>query len=292
MRLIGETLKANLSKPDAIDTIKLILNHNNTNICVVVEGEDDIRLFSTLLSDNVNLIESFSGKKGVIEIVNEKSINNDRCIGIRDKDYEVEEEKRIFFSDYCCAEMMIVAIDDCFVRFCSSFSDYNNTKKCLKLRMDCLKDLQYLSKLRMFNEIILHKFAVSKNFNESCINFSAINLSSVYSDNIDEMNESIKCKIKESNKSFVYNLDYILDEVAKTPSLNSIKDLLYITNGHDFLEVLYNKIKSKNKKYKNLSLSLLGPGLRCTFFGEYFKQTLLYRKLNNYQNEFGLNILK
>ena len=40
----------NLDEADMVSEIRLMLNHNKEKVCVIVEGPDDLKLFSPLLS--------------------------------------------------------------------------------------------------------------------------------------------------------------------------------------------------------------------------------------------------
>ena len=146
------SVREKLDEADTISEIHLMLGHNKNIVCVVVEGEDDQKLFRPLLSDNVEIFQSYASKIGVDKIVKDHFPRNKRVIGIRDKDYLTKPvNKRIFFCDYCCAEMMIISLNSCFERIYSNFY-----KKGIldsdSLRLHCLKRLEKLSKFRQLNE--------------------------------------------------------------------------------------------------------------------------------------------
>lgn len=81
----------------------------------IVEGPDDACFVKMVFSDNVVCIESFAGKSGLQEIVEEES--SDDVIGIRDKDYVDEKSlpDRVFLYDHCCLEIMLL-VNTCVVR--------------------------------------------------------------------------------------------------------------------------------------------------------------------------------
>lgn len=63
------SIKDKLDESDTVSEIILTLNHNNTNVCVIVEGDDDQKLFRPLLSANVEVFQSFASCNGVNDIV-------------------------------------------------------------------------------------------------------------------------------------------------------------------------------------------------------------------------------
>ena len=65
------SIQSNLTKDDLIAEIRLTLgaDFKREHTVIIVEGEDDISFFNGKLSSNVDIRESFSGKRGVLEIV-------------------------------------------------------------------------------------------------------------------------------------------------------------------------------------------------------------------------------
>ena len=95
------SIRDKLDEADTISEIRLTLTHNPDNVCVVVEGEDDQMLFRPLLSDNVEVFQSYASNTGVDNIVQNHFLGNKRVIGIRDKDYLTTPiNNQCFFCDY------------------------------------------------------------------------------------------------------------------------------------------------------------------------------------------------
>ncbi len=261
------SIKSNLTKETIISEIKLLsgTKNNEDKVYIIVEGEDDIKFLKKFLKANVIIYESFSGKKGVEEIINSKEIHNSRVIGIIDRDYsEKSKDNRIFFYDRCCMEMMLIGFDEVFE--CIYHEFYNGEIEVKKLRNHILKELYKLSRIRKYNEKYIKG-----------INFKGLSFNNIinYENKIDEEKfiESIR-KINP-NKS--------LDFIEKIEKLNNIEidELLNITNGHDFIyffKALCNKtIKNKGIKYKEISSVLRG-----VFNNQLLKSTKLYLNINNY----------
>ena len=86
------SIKEKLDKADTISEIRLMLGHSKDTVCVVVEGADDQKLFRPLLSENVQLFQSYASKNGVDEI--DMVMNIGRFME-RDYDYVVNEIRSV-----------------------------------------------------------------------------------------------------------------------------------------------------------------------------------------------------
>ena len=116
------SIRDKLNEDDTVSEIRLMLGHNRETVCLVVEGEDDQKLFHSLFSNNVDIFQSYASSTGVDNIVNNYFFGNKRVVGIRDKDYlDHPINDQCFFCDYCCAEMMVISIDSCFDRLYCNF---------------------------------------------------------------------------------------------------------------------------------------------------------------------------
>lgn len=270
------SIKDKLDKTDTISEIKLMLGHDKKIVCVVVEGIDDIKLFSSLLSKKVVLFQSYNSKTGVDDIVTKYFPNINRVIGIRDKDYLAEPvSNKSFFCDYCCAEMMVISIDSCFERIYCNF--YSQSKfDSDSLRLHCLEHLEMLSEFRKLSEL-----------NDWHMRFDGIKPSKHYRYNISEMNSSLISELNEQNPSNIINDDRmkIYDNLPKCSNIN---DYLNITNGHDFIN-LFCRICNDNPS--NKSVESIAASLRSTLGKDEFRQTVLYSNLLTYQKEQNICIV-
>lgn len=266
------SIRDKLDESDTVSEIRLLLGTSKTKVCAIVEGEDDVKLFTPLLSKDVDLLQSYSSREGVLEIVRKHFSKNKRVIGIRDRDYkQISKNKRIFYCDYCCAEMMVIGVDRCFERLYLNF--YKGSLKSDDLRLDCLKHLEQLSKYRMLSECRNWK-----------IRFDGISPTRLYDDNISQMNMNILSEINRQNPSNPLTAQR-QQLCASLPACRSLEELLQITNGHDFVN-LFCKMSVNNTSIKAIEATLRG-----VFGPEEFKQTQLYKDLAAYQQKKKLNIL-
>lgn len=243
---------------------------------MVVEGEDDQKLFRPLLASNVDLFQSYASKKGVDNIVGNYFPIETRVIGIRDKDYQDSPfSNRTFFCDYCCAEMMIISLDSCFERiYCNFYKKgiFNSDA----LRVHCLERLEKLSKLRQLNE--------QNNWN---VIFDGIKPGKHYSDDISAMNLNILSDLNSHNPSNIINddRDMMCDAL---PKCISVSDYLDITNGHDFIHLFCKVCLDSHSK---TCLESIQATMRGTLGKAEFKETKLYANLISYQIRNGINIV-
>lgn len=222
---MANSIKDILGASDTISEIRLLLGNNKNNVCVVVEGINDLKLFEPLLARNTTLVQSYSGKKDIISII-KYFPRNKRVIGIRDRDYSKRtESKRIFFYDYCCAEMMIISLDECFDRIYSNFYRGTSFVNGTELRLYCLQHLEKFSKMRQFNEQKGKR-----------IRFKGISMANVYDDNLAVMNSKIISELKKRNTN-INKIQEINKIIAKCDAMipcGKLTDYFNITNGHDF----------------------------------------------------------
>lgn len=271
------SVREKLDKADTISEIRLMLGHSKSTVCVVVEGADDQKLFRPLLSENVQLFQSYASKIGVDEIVKQHFPKNKRVIGIRDKDYlDRPESKRSFFCDYCCAEMMIIALDSCFERIYCNFykkDDYD----CNTLRLHCLERLEKLSKLRQLNE--------QKHWS---VVFDGIKPGKFYKADISSMEIAVLRELNNQNPNNA--IDPAREALCKAlPKCINLSDYLNITNGHDFIHLFCIVCLDKHSK---ASIEAIETTMRGTFGKNDFKQTALYANLLTYQTNKKIRIVE
>lgn len=272
------SIRDKLDEAYTISEINLTLNHNKNNVCVVVEGSDDQKLFRPLLSNNVEVFQSYASNTGVDNIVENYFLGNKRVIGIRDRDYfAVPVNNQCFFCDYCCAEMMIISVDNCFDRLYCNF--YNAGRmNSEEVRLHCLERLEKLSKLRKMNHTL--------GWN---IKFDGIKPSKHYKMNICEMNDEIVNELNIINNP-TNQIDAFREAICDAlPKCTSLQEYLLITNGHDFVNLF---CKVATNTYGQASIKTIEATLRGTFSVDDFKNTALYRDLHTYQNANKIQVVK
>lgn len=262
------SIRDKLNEDDTVSEIRLMLGHNRETVCLVVEGEDDQKLFHSLFSNNVDIFQSYASSTGVDNIVNNYFFGNKRVVGIRDKDYlDHPINDQCFFCDYCCAEMMVISIDSCFDRLYCNFYK-SNSMNSEEVRLHCLERLEKLSKLRLLN--------YREDWN---IRFDGIKPSKHYQSNIALMNAAIISDLNTNNPNNEINSsrEILCEELQ--PCTN-VEDYLNITNGHDFINLF---CKVCLNTHGQASIDSIQNTLRGTFGKDEFMSTRLYDSLLHYQ---------
>jgi hypothetical protein len=268
-----------LDKFNAINSIHLLLSdpkHRNKAV-VLLEGQDDISIFCTLLDlEDIFMFESYSGKNGVKEILEEFS-SNQNVIGILDRDYEVAEtSSKLFYCDHCNAEMMMISDDD-FYSF-TLYKALNIKSDFIEQRAHILNKLIELAAIRKLNEL-----------NSWGLSFNKLSVSECTRNTMGSTLDTLIYFLNRKNQLNPINLndhrgDIIKREIDKLKNLN----LYDYVNGHDFMQLLCYEMKasfSSNNRISRMNYSEFATYFRLGYSLDYFKKTLLYGKLK----EYGLN---
>lgn len=274
----GNSIRNSITKEDIISNIRLTLStdYHKKKIIMIVEGQDDIRFFKGKLSENVEIMESFSGKKGVEEIISEYDDN--RVVGVCDKDYSIyERNERIFYYDYSCLEIMLIMNDDTWNSFFDEF--YNGNYNRIELRNKIFNDLKWLSVFRKLN--CQNSWGV--NFNGYSIDNSYNETTEVFDNN--KGFESL-CKINSKSKDEMKT--YRLDVDAESSCLVDIDKICEITQGHDF--IFYFKCVCHHLG-DYISKDMLVHALRAAYRMEDFSKSNIFKALNEYSQITNISIL-
>lgn len=271
------SIRDNITKDDIIAEIQLALSadFSHSLSIVIVEGADDVVFFNGKLNKGVEIIESFSGKTGVIEIVD--FFDDDRVVGICDRDYNYcDKYDRIFYYDFSCLEMMMVSVDSAFNNFVYTY--FRGSTPPDQLRLIILKDLQILSIYRQLNA------------NEGWgIRFVGLSISKAFEKTKTKLDySSILRQLNNNNPGLIsYNhthLSLVRKHCMKlTPEIQS---LLSITNGHDFMHYFHALCCCYSPNFKS-SVADISKGLECSFRVDDFKKTKLYEIIADYQQKKG-----
>ena len=266
---MANSIRNNLSYDDIISSIKLTINHplNKDTNFVIVEGIDDRKFISFFVDENVQVYESFSGKKGVLEIVEYFDIKN--VIGICDKDYDEHPPHKIFFYDYCNLEIMLINEDDVLKKIINEME--NNFESLAVFRRRIFESLKSISLLRRYNYLELDICNRVK-FSNGIVDFSYDSANK----NLDLLKLEIHLKETNQGKDCSWFTNVIND--------CTIYDLREITNGHDATKIM--------SFLTNMKHDILCVALRCAFSKEHFSRTKLYNQLCVFQADNNLDILK
>lgn len=274
----ANSILSHLDSGNTVSEIKLLLAGDLTRkkVVMLLEGEDDIKLFKFLVSENVILVKSYGAKGAIDSIIPNFFAGEKRVIAVRDKDYEdYSENPRIFYCDHCSCEMMMAASDTAFDRVATNH--YMGSLNFRKLRYEILCSLRYVSVLRKCS----YKYRWSLKIND-------VDLPSFISPGAKPGETATVKAVNRYNKNNIvdrYRVSVMRSEDVGT-ELNSLLD---ITNGHDFLAVFAIYCRASGKR--NVRDKDLGSAMRCAFDYISFTGTALYAELKKYQREHGLNIV-
>lgn len=275
----ANSIRVNIRKEDIISEIRLTLGADikKERIILLLEGVDDIKVMAKLVTEKVDVIESFSGKEGVKEIIENHFTSNSRLIGIVDKDYEIKPiSHKLFFYDYCCLEMMIISYIDLFQ---SIYYEYYDSRKLdvNELKEILLKNTRHMSIMRKYNYE-----------NSLELKFKGLSINNVLEDNklncIKLLEEMKKRKTKDVDFDKIE--DMLNKEICREWKMD---ELLEITQGHDFIGIFH--CYCKKDSGKEPSKDDIASSLRCSFNNYYFKKTNLHKKLVEYQINNNLKIV-
>ena len=276
----SNSIRMNLTASSVENEIRLLLSvpKNKYATMVLLEGIDDIKLFISLVNnENTYLFESYGGKLGIKNILS-KFTSDYRVIGIADRDYETKNILKLFYCDYCNAEMMIASNDDSLSY--TLFQITSNWLNISELRTRVLDKLFHLSVIRKLNEEIC--WGIS--FEEVPLNEIIINHNDLY-----RIITLINLK-NRSNKLECDRISLIESEVKRLAGQN----FLNYTNGHDFCKGMLKELKNLypyTRSIRCLNANEFSCLFRMGYVKKYFKESNLYKALESYQIEHNLNIV-
>jgi hypothetical protein len=249
-----KTVKAAMYTNDIIGEIILTLNTPLYSRVIVVEGKFDKKLFEKFC-DSTTAIVPTGNKSGVIDSINtfpKSEPRREKVIGICDADYdEPINNRRLFYYDYCNAEMMI----------CSNES---SRQKLFENAPENVGLYNLLSELKLRS--CLRKLSIEKNLNLNIKKYRIIDYHNVYnSDNIWDTE---------------FFSDYKSEIVELSRKYETEEQLLYITQGHDFRQLL--EIFIKKKAHQDTSRKDMDEIFISAFGKDEFRATRLYGKIMNY----------
>ena len=268
------SIKDNLTKSEIISELLLSIKGDvkKEYIHLIVEGVDDIRFFKSRVSPHVYIYESFSGKEGVFDILKNFK-KEDRILGICDRDYaDIPTDLNIFFYDFSCLEIMLISNEDVFKSCSDTF--YYGSLNSNELLLKILNELKWLG--------IFRRLSFQKKF---AIKFNGLSITNAFNKSTLSLNISnLITQINSRNDNFCEKNHDILNDIEKqSRNILSKNELLYLSQGHDFLN-LFKCFCGENFKPEVFFCSLL-----CCYQKNHFQSTNLYSSLKKYQSEKNLN---
>ena len=293
----------NITREDIISEIQLLLNADiaHKKVVILVEGLDDIKFIRGMCFniDNILVIQSYSGKLGVIDIM-QNYTSEKRVISILDKDYcNKQGGEKIFYYDYCCLEMMLISSEDSFENIFKEYI-YLESLSSIEFKEYLLNQLKCFSLLRKINEeenlgIEFYRISINdlyKNpilrieFPEDVEVVNINKLALLYDSELQGETSSLedfKDQVNKRNKEILINnkdIETRLDNEYQKKM--DMVQLLEITNGHDFCEMFASV--SRLHKRRGVSKNIIESTLRCSYRDSDFYKTKLFKELRDYEN--------
>jgi len=212
-----------LNTDSIINEIRLTLSATPNTPFVIVEGNDDISFFKHHCPEGVRIRESFKGKVGVYQIL-ENFSNKKSVIGICDRDYDhAPLPTNIFAYDFSCLEAMLFAN----TKTKEIVFTQLNLKNNISLE-EILNQLCWLSHLR------------KKSFQESlAINFDGLKISKLFDCTCGLKTDKLIIKLNEINDTSLLLSNEQIESIESIVNLvHTFDDLLNITQGHDLLSLI------------------------------------------------------
>jgi len=278
-----------------LNELRMSKNHPSmrNKIFILLEGKTDIKLFRNIFNHQTTYIEEINGKEKIIkalEILQSEGFV--KIFGIKDADFDnleniVYENINLFLTDYADMEIQMIE-SSAFESLINEFSH----QECYDEFLNNLKNKLYnetiiIGYLRWYNE---------KNFREKgsyLLRFKRLKFQ--------EFTEVSKCNIVISTEDFftetIKHSDLDLNTNDLKNEINDLKsysnDSLQICNGHDItalLAYLFNYKENSDKS--NINQNRIEEALRLAYNFNDFKQMNLYNNLNNWQQQYNIQIFK
>lgn len=249
-------------------------------VVIVVEGEDDIRLYSSLFNgqfaDFYNL--KTKGCSYFEDVLQECNPNyGNRFFVIKDADFDhlngrTYSYPNLFLTDTHDAETMMMTDEGLKSICCENLLD----KDAIQV-LDIMEDLKVYSYLKWFNET--HQIG---------INFDALSIFSLYRGNSIDIDSCI---------NYVYSVAANKDKpIVSSKLLSSFledkndTDLFQLSNGHDICDGIRVKIGLlKNNKHA-VGKGEIPKCLRIKYSLSDFEQTQLHLQIVSWANKLGYNL--
>lgn len=271
------SIKNSMIYQSKISEIKLLLPTNENIVILVVEGSDDEKFLKKFVDNNVKICESCSGCSDVERIIESDVIKDKRVIGIRDRDYtQIKNIENLFYYDKCCLEMMIL----CEIKICKAlYAEFYNGKLSVNELMEKIFEILFpISNFRKYNELkklgINFKGIMPKKFLDE-------NLKPDYEKFITEL----KIVNKKNNKTSC--IDLYSEQILKKEKPENVDEYYEITNGHDFVELLYEVLKKYNQQFPKKTIPSV---LRTAFDNDLLKKTELFKSIKQYESKNNINV--
>ena len=268
--------------PSSITTnVLLTLNSPTTQnkTLVLVEGIDDIRIYSSFFREDTTTLLDINGCLQVENIIlNCNPKFESKYIILKDADFDhlnnrSYQHSNLFLTDTHDLETMMIN-NESIKHLCCEYLHPENSN----LLENIFSEIEPLSYIRWYNEI--------KNIK---LNFKVFNIASIYDGNqIIDINECINIlysKQVNSSKDTITQHD-----IQQFANLHNEVDPFLLSNGHDICECIW--IKLKQHKHANITKKDVPRCLRMAYSKAYFEQTSMFAQISSWASPYGYNLFK
>ena len=270
---MNRSLKANTNGNDKANDIRLSLNtpRGSKIVWVLVEGEDDCKIYPKFFDDSKAKVEYVNGKTSLIEALEILAKETKQLVGIADADFShlnnrYPQVKNLFYTDYHDIEMTMFSFES--VRN-NILTEYQLQDKQQTIWQNILEEASYVGYIRWYNDI-----------NVSKIKFKGVEYSKIA--------ELVDKKLKLQKPLLLATLNQrstnkeitLTDEIVTTfIETKSTDDSMNWCSGHDVAAFLSLIIGSER------TLKEVEKALRLSFNMQHFKRTKLYKQLQEWQRQ-------
>ena len=272
---------------ETIDALQSELRNpsNNNKIAVVIEGDDDKKLYQKLFNRETAFFYIAGNWFYVVEATKGLSSLQNRIIGIKDADFDTtigvdySSITNLFQTDTHDAETLIIndeVVNNILLEYLGNPED-----NIISKISDGLSCYSYLKLLNHYKKdslgIRFSGFSIGKLFEGSNYNINA---------------STCIEKVKQyANNEIIANFPQIAD-IEEIKKIFPITNPLILSNGHDlkFCFAVYITGKERQKGNKGVSGDEICRQLRINYNIERFRKTKLYRDIDKWNEQFGYNL--
>ena len=279
------SLKSNVGAIDKIIDIRLSLRSDvgSKIVWILVEGEDDCKIYPKFFDETKASIEFVNGGKDQLIIaLNTLTKETKQVIGIQDADFLHIDKNypavtNLFYTDYHDIEMTMLKED---IVWENLLAEYKLQGRLPEIQTNILNELQFISYIRYYNEIN----TMSINFKEIAFRVDIDSDSNIHIKIDDLINE---LNLRSPNKRNPVE-ERVINEFTRT---NASLDIYQLGNGHDLIKLLTLRIKSA-KNNLNIKTDNIAQSIRQIYRLADFQKTKLYFSICDWQAKHGYAILK
>jgi hypothetical protein len=240
-------------------------------VCILVEGQEDYRVYGKLFDATASWLEPTGGKDSLKTILERLTKETKQIIGIQDADFSHLENKEpeiegLFFTDYHDIEMTMFKAEGILKNI---FSEYGKIYDMKAIWGTVMENASYIGYIRWYNEQTAYEYI----FNGVLFNYDITNPLNEKPGIIEILNNQPENKKQELKSKSIENFI----ESHRTD------DYYNLCNGHDVIKLLM-KILSQGERN-------LYTALRLSYQNHHFAKTKLYRDIVLWQEKFGYSIV-